>query len=218
MKFDNNTLKILKNFASINPSILFRPGNTISTVSPSKTILAKAKIDQELESQFAIYDLSRFLGTLSLFTDPDLVIKSKSMEIRQDNRKLNYTFTEPSLIVSPPDKNIELDNPEIKFSISATELQELMKALSVLSMPEVAIIGDESKITIKGINTKNPTGDVYSLEIGETTDKFKMIFNSDNLKIIPGDYKIEISSSGISHWSGSIVDYWIMTESDSKFG
>jgi hypothetical protein len=42
MKINNKTLNILKNFATINPSIIVKPGNTLKTISSSKTILARA--------------------------------------------------------------------------------------------------------------------------------------------------------------------------------
>ena len=132
MKFNQRTMQILKNFASINPSIMFKPGNVISTISSGKSILAKATIDQEIPSPFAIYDLNRFLGTISLFTDPELEVKEKTMVISQGQRKLSYTFTEPSLIVTPPDKTLNFPDAEVNFSISGTDLQEALKALSVL--------------------------------------------------------------------------------------
>jgi len=203
MKFDSRTTQILKNFASINPSLLFKPGKTLSTISTGKTIMARAKIAQEIPSAFAIYDLSRFLGTISLFSDPELNVHEKYMEIREGQRKLNYTFTEPSLIVSPPDKDIKLPNAEVKFNIDATDLQEVLKALAVLSLPEIAVVGDGESITVQAIDSKNPSGDVYTVRVGDTTNTFRMIIRADNLKLLPGAYEVEISSKGLSKFTGS---------------
>jgi hypothetical protein len=47
MNFNNHTISILTNFCMINPSVLFRPGNTIKTISPQKTMVAKAQLDEE---------------------------------------------------------------------------------------------------------------------------------------------------------------------------
>lgn len=217
MKFNQRTAQILKNFASINPSIMFKPGKTLSTISPSKTIMARARIDQDIPSTFAIYDLSRFLGTISLFSDPELNVQEKFMEIREGQRKLNYTFTEPSLIVTPPDKEIKLPDPEVRFMIDAVDLQEVIKALSVLSLPEIAVVGDGENITVQAIDSKNPSGDVYSVKVGDTTNIFRMIIRADNLKLLPGPYEVEISSKGLSKFTGSEVEYFVAIESNSTF-
>ena len=40
------------------------------------------------------------------------------------------------------------------------------------------------------------------------------------MKMVPGNYDVEISSKGISHWmlQGQKLEYWIATESSSSFG
>lgn len=218
MKLDSRTTQILRNFSSINPSIAFKPGKSIATISPTKTILARATVAQEFSNSFAIYDLSRFLSTLSLFNDPEIDIQDKHLVIKQDSRKINYTFAEPSLIVTPPSKEIKLPNPEVQFSLKESQLQELLKVLSVLSLPDIAVMGDGENITLEAIDSKNPTGDTYSINVGETTDNFKMYIKTENLKVISGDYEVKLSSKGLSHFKGIDVEYWIAVASNSTFG
>lgn len=217
MNFDSRTLQILKNFSTINPSILFKPGSVLATISPTKTIMARAKINETIESPFAIYDLSRFLSTLSLFENPELSVETGSMKIKQGSKKINYTFAEPSMIVSPPEKEIKLPDPEVEFVLSADNLQELLKALSVLSLPEIAVVGDGSTVSVQVLDSKNPSGDVYSVAVGETTNTFRMIFKAENLKLLPGSYEVRISSKGLSHFSSSEVEYYIAVEASSTF-
>ena len=57
------TIEILKNFCSINKSIVIKPGNKLATLSINKNILAIAEVDEQFESQISIYDLGVFLGT-----------------------------------------------------------------------------------------------------------------------------------------------------------
>ena len=78
MKLSARTIQILKSFAQINPSLIFTPGNEIKTISPMKTMVAKATIAETIPQQFAIWDLSKFLGVLSLFDDPEVVINEKA--------------------------------------------------------------------------------------------------------------------------------------------
>ena len=61
MKFSERTLTILKSFSTINKSILMKEGNVLKTITPEKTLVAKATITDSIPSQACIYDLSRFL-------------------------------------------------------------------------------------------------------------------------------------------------------------
>ena len=70
MKISDTTKSVLKNFADINQNLLVQPGQELKTISTMKNILAKAKIEEEFTSEFGIYDLSEFLGVLSLFKRP----------------------------------------------------------------------------------------------------------------------------------------------------
>jgi len=217
MNFDNDTVNILKNFSSINPSLSFKTGDILSTISVNKTIMAKAKINQNIEKPFAIFDISRLLGTVSLFNNPTITLNDKYMTISEDKKKINYTFTEPSLIVSPPEREIKFPEPEVSFDLTASVLSEVTKALSVLALPEIAIKGDGEKVYVQAIDSKNPSGDIYSVEVGETKDTFRMIFAADNIKVLPGDYRVDISSAGLSRWDSPKVSYFVAVESSSTF-
>ena len=72
MKLSENTISILKNFASINQSILIKSGSKIRTMPKLKTILAQAEVEEVFPKDFAIYDLNQFLNGLSLHQDPEL--------------------------------------------------------------------------------------------------------------------------------------------------
>jgi hypothetical protein len=217
MKLDNDTLQVLKNFSAINKNIMFKPGNVIRTISSTKSVLAKATIKQDFDKGFAVYDLSRFIGTLSLFNDPEIEIKDSYVELIEGNNKFQYAVTDPSLIIVPPDREIELPNPEVNCLISEEALNRVMKALSVSQLPEIAIVGKNGKILLQAVDTRGTSNDSFSVEVGETEARFRMVFRSDCMKLIPGSYDVSISSKGLSHWKGATVEYWIAVESNSSF-
>ena len=72
MKLSTNTIQVLKNFASINQNLVIKEGNTITTMSAMKNIVAKADVEETFPQEVAIYDLNEFLASLSLFTNPIL--------------------------------------------------------------------------------------------------------------------------------------------------
>ena len=61
MQISRATFDILKNFSTINGSILVKKGNSLATISTSKNILAQAEVAETFDNEFGIYDLGEFL-------------------------------------------------------------------------------------------------------------------------------------------------------------
>lgn len=219
MKLDNKTISVLKSFSNINPSILFKEGNIVSTISPNKTVMAKAVVPTKFENKFAIYNLGRFLSSVSLFNDPDLSFSDRYVTISGGNgKKINYTFAEESTIKTPPEKEILLPTVDVSFRLTDETFKEVVRALNVLGLPEIAVNGDGSTVTMKAIDSKNPSGDTYDVAVGHTDKTFNVIFKSENItKILPGDYEVSISSKGLSYFKGGETEYWIAIEATSTF-
>lgn len=217
MKLEGRTLQILKNFASINPSLQFKQGSFITTISPNKTMMAKAAIKEHIPHTFAIYDLSRFLGVLSLFESPTLTLEDKFLIVNGGGRQVQYTYADPKLIVTPGDKEVKIPSVDIQFDLKSEILQSVLKAMGVLGLPEIAVTGEDGKMSVQAIDSKNPSSDKFSIDVGTTNATFRMIFLSENIKMLNEDYKVEISSKGIAHFKGSDVEYWIATESSSTY-
>ena len=93
MKLSEKTLNILKNFSSINQSILVKQGNQLRTISVAKNILAEAEIKEDFPRDFAIYDLNQFLNGLSLHQDPEMDFSPDSyVNIREGKRRVKYFY------------------------------------------------------------------------------------------------------------------------------
>lgn len=221
MKLEGRTLQILKNYATINPSLQFKQGgnggSVLATMSPNKTVMAKAKIKDVIPAEFAIYDLSRFLGVISLFESPDIVLDTSHLVISGNDRQVKYTYADPKMIVAPGDKEIKIPDPEINFALKSDSLQSVLKAMGVMGLPEIAVTGEDSKLSIEALDSKNPTSDKFSVVVGDTDKTFKMIFLAENIKILNEDYDVSISSKGIAHFKGKDIEYWVATESSSTY-
>jgi hypothetical protein len=217
MKITTNTVNVLKNFAKINPSILIQEGNTLKTMSPSKTIMAMAKVDTEFPKRFAIYNLDRFISTASLFTDPNFDFGERTVTIKEGERKTDYVYADENTISKMPEREINLPSIDVTVTLTNANLKEVEKAGGVLGLPEILIVGDGVNVYLQAADSKNPSGDVFSVKIGDNTKTFKAIFKTENIKIIPGDYEVNISARGISHFSGKEAEYWIAVEQSSTF-
>ena len=214
MKFSSDTLSVLKNFSTINPSIVFKPGSVVRTISPQKTVMAAATIDETVETQAGVYDLSRFLSTLALFDNPDVVFGQDRFSIKGGRSELRYTYTSESLMVTPPEKDIVVPDPEVSVSIKWQDIENVLRAAGVLQLPEITFIGDGNSVTMSAVDSKTSTADNYNTVVAEgiSTDPFNMIIKTDNLKLVPADYEVTLSSKGMAHFKSSKVQYWVAIE------
>ena len=217
MKLTAETLAILKNYATINQNIQFKQGQTLSTISPQKNILTSAEISEDIPRTFAIYDLNRLLGALSLFEKvPDLTLNETQMVI---NGETKYTYGDPAMLVLPPEKKLDFPDPEINFKMSKDAYDACIKMAQILSLPELVVHGDGSKIFLVATDTNNTSTDEMRREVGTTDKEFQMVSKIENMKLLSGGYQVGISSKGIAHFSHehSKLQYWIATEQNSNY-
>ena len=217
MKLSPKTILMLKNFATINPSIVIKPGNTLASIASNKTVLAKATVPDKFERVIPIYALNRFLSALSLFQDPDVEFGENSALISGAQSSITYHYSDPAIILAPPDKDIKLPSIDIECTVTNKSLQDVMKAMSVLGLPELALVGDGDRLTLCAIDMKNPSADTFSVDLGETNSTFRAVFRAENIKVIDGDYRVQISSKGLSQFIGTEATYWIAIEQTSTF-
>ena len=221
MKLSDNTLTVLKNFASINNSILMKKGTHLRTISVAKNILAEADIAEEFPRDVAVYDLNQFLNGMSLHQDPDLDFKEDSyLTIREGRRKVKYFYADPAVIISPPDKEITLPTEDVHFQLESTSLEKLLKAAAIYQLPDLSLIGQDNEIRLVVRDKKNDTSNEYSIIVGETDKEFVFNFKVENIKIIPGAYDVVVSSKLLSKFTNSNYNliYYIALEPDSTFG
>ena len=222
MKFSPKTVEILKNFATINPGLYFKKGNVVSTMSPQKNILCEATVEDEFPQDFGIHELNSLLSILTLNKDPEIEFDDKHIYIKFLNgrSKFKWRTAEPSMIISPPEKKLTLPTVDVTFTLSEEDLAWIQKTASILRSPHVAVASDRGVVSIVCYDATNDAAPTNSLDLDISSDsRFKMIFNTENLKLIPGGYTFEISQKGIAHLTSNkeSIQYWIAIEAGSIF-
>jgi hypothetical protein len=221
MKLSDKTLTLLKNFSSINQSILFKQGNSLRTISVMKNILAEASIDEELPKDFGIYDLNQFLNGLNLHQNAELdFVNDGYVVIREGKSRSKYFFADPNVIVTPPDKSINLPSEDVCFTLDTKELDKLLKAAAVYQLPDLSAVGEAGVIKLVVRDKKNDTSNDFSIVVGETDSEFVFNFKVENIKILPGSYEVVVSQKLLSRFKSNDHDlcYYIALEPDSTFG
>jgi hypothetical protein len=216
MKLSKETTALIKNFASINSNLLLKSGNKLATISAQKNVMADATVSETFPD-FGIYDLNEFLGAMSLFEDPELDFSEKYVTIKQGNMSIKY-FAADASVLTAPQKSITFPEAEIEFTVTAAMLNMIHRTASVLRAADVSIVGDGSTITAVVGDKKNATGNSFSEPVGTTDKTFRVNLKVENLKMIPGDYAVSISSKKISRFKGNgDLVYYVAVEADSSF-
>ncbi len=214
-----NTLDVLKNFSTINSSIVFRSGSTVRTISNAENILAKFTGEEVFPVDFAIYDLSQFLSGISLFSDPQLEFDNENfVSIRGGRQSAKYFFSDPEITLkSAPEKNVKFPGADLQFNLSSDDLIALQKASAVYSLPDLTFQSEEESDTIKLIlrDKENDTSNTYDQSIsGCATGTYSLDLKIENIRLLPGDYTVKVSKHLISEWTNTNVDltYYIALE------
>ena len=222
MKLSNEILAVIKNFSGINQGIEFKKGNVLSTISAGKTVLAQAKFKEEFPEDFCIYDLNKFLQVHSFFKDgPELNVKGGDVIFEGKNGKFSYRTTAKSMIVTPPDKELKLGSIDLSFTLTDAVYADLMKAVATIGAPNISIVSDGDKITLVAFDAKDDSQNTFTLEVGEGNGKvYNIVFKTENIKMVPGNYEVQISFKGLSHFKNTngLIQYWVAFEAkESKF-
>ena len=220
MKLSEKTLTLLKNFSNINQSILFKKGSSLRTISVMKNILAEATIDEDLPTDFGIYDLGQFLNGLTLHNRPELDFQNDGfVYIKEGRMRSKYFFADPKVIVTPPDKELELPSEDVSFTLSTDQLDKLIKAAGIYQLPDLAVVGKNGVVKILVRDKKNDTSNDFAITVGDTDDTFSFNFKVENIKILPGTYDVVVSKKLLSRFTcqNYNLKYYIALEPDSTF-
>ena len=231
MKVSRETLAILKNFSSMNSNILIHPGNTLRTITPAKNMLAEANVSETFDNEIGIFDLSKFLGTVSLFNDPSFIFEDKYVKIcDKNNSEVKYYYTEPTLLTTA-DKKLNMPEPVVSVDITDKQLVEIHKSSAVLQLPTVSI---ESKGgEVHAVVFEKPTNDyvgsgydansnTYTVVLGPNTNgcEFEYHFQIDNFRFLPGGYQVSLCEQVIGKFkhSGNVdLTYWVAFDVTSRY-
>ena len=186
-----------------------------------KNILAEATIDEDLPTDFGIYDLNQFLNGLALHQRPELDFTNGGYAvIKEGKMRSKYFFADPNVIVTPPDKEITLPSEDVSFELSTGQLDKLLKAAAIYQLPDLSAVGENGVVKVVVRDKKNDTSNSFDIVVGETESQFAFNFKVENIKILPGTYEVVVSQKLLSRFTSKDYNlrYYIALEPDSTFG
>lgn len=222
MIISDDTLKVLQNFASVNPNLVLKPGQKVKTISEAKNIMAIADITEDFPVEFGVYDLNEFLSVHGLIENASLSFDDKSLTMSNGDQKIKYYFAETE-ILTQPQKDITMPDAEVGVTLTEKVLDQVKKAASVLGHMELSIKGENGVVTASVLDMKDATANTFDVVVDRDNnckESFDFVVNIPNLKLLPGDYFVSISSKLISNWQNTNypVEYFIALERTSSYG
>jgi hypothetical protein len=218
MQLSRETLTIFKNFSNINSNLTIKPGNKLATIAAGKNIIAEATVAEHFPVEFGIYDLSEFLGALSLFDSPDLEFADKYVNIQEGKNGIRYFAANQSVLTAVPTLK-QFPDPDIEFDLPGSMLSQIQRVASILHVSDFSLVGDGSTMTISVGDKTSATSNTFTSDVGPTDKTFRVNFKAENLKLLPGDYNVAIGAKKIARFKAKNQDltYLIATELDSTY-
>ena len=224
MELSESTLQVLRNFSGINQNILIKTGSNIKTISEARNVVATADVTESFEKDFGIYDLNEFIGVMGLVDTPSLKFEDDFVIVSDSSgrSKVKYFYAAEETLTAPT-KDVTMPEADVKFVLDNDTLNRLKKAASTLGHSEVSIKAKDGILSLSVVENQNATSNAFSIDIdGEFKQDavFNFIISISNLKILPGDYEVEISSKLITQFKNKEVPlrYWIALEKTSTYG
>lgn len=221
LNISKNTLAILKNFADLNSNILIKPGNVIRTVNVARTAMAEAKVPEQFEQEFGIWNLDQFLGVISLCSNPTFYFEEKKVNIKSSTGgNFEYFYAEPRLLTVPT-KEPWMPRITATARIDESVFSEINRVASVLKVDDVSFISSEDGIMAIVTDLNDPTSHQYSIDLGGDNNghTFEVNLKISNIQILNGGYKISFSENRMMILENEITDltYWFGAESTSTY-
>ena len=224
MELSENTLNVLRNFSGINQNMLIKSGTNIKTISEARNVVATADVAEEFPKDFGIYDLNEFIGVMGLVDTPSLKFEDDFVIVSDSSgrSKVKYFYSAEETLTTPT-KDVTMPEADVKFILDNSTLNKLKKAASTLGHSEVSIRAKDGVLSLSVVENQNATSNAFSIDIdGEFKQDavFNFIISISNLKILPGDYEVEISSKLITQFKNKEIPlkYWIALEKSSTYG
>lgn len=215
MKLDEFTVKVLTNYASINPGVVIKKGNEIVSMATSKTILAEAVVPDVFPVDIALGNLTMFLGLLKIHADPEIEFNDNHLRIRSGKDSVKFYYASPSEIASPS-KKVNFTSSDVSFELLESQFAYLVKTAGVLGVTDLCLFSENGVLKMDVSDKTNVTSSNASVEVSDYEgDEVRVYWKIDALKILPGDYEVSVNKKGISRFKNKKHDltYFVSLQS-----
>jgi len=207
VQYNPEVFDLLKDLTSIDTNVVFtKEGNQIVVrrADSESTIAYQLKAPKDYfafeESQIAFYNYPEFYQYLKAFTQPEMSIDNKFINLVEGDSKTHYLLSNPETIPDGP-KTINFKDPDIKLTLAATDLDKILQMIGLINSKKTQVSGDGKSITFKIFNNlhDNVFEKTFKVEnLSNLDEEINFVMFSDTFKNLPPkrDYIVEIKAQG----------------------
>lgn len=197
--FEESAIRVLANFASINPSMLVEP-DKLTVMNIPKSIVASYPFEKPYDfDSFGLFDCADFLAVLSVMKKATIEVNDKCLTITADGDKLTYYTTAKNLIQEIPDVNVLFNGStdQLDFALPADRLAVMNKMVSILKSKYIFFESDGKRVRITIGDELESSSNNYELLIEDgiktncLTEPVKI--SIVDFKVLAGEYNIKIA-------------------------
>ena len=228
----NETMQVLKNFTQINPSFLIKSTEAIVR-NQAKNCVAIYRFPEPLEMDveaFGLYEFNDFISIISAFKNPTLSVNDSYILITEAKSKMKYFTTPLDMIpcnqkpilkyvegtkVYTTEQKFSNVSIELDFVIPQEKLNILLKMVSLMKTESVFFESVEDAVRITVGNELESSHNTWEMTIDtdikiNNLDGKALKIGVSELKLLPADYNVKMSTMGVSCWTSNIgVVYYV---------
>lgn len=224
MKFSKETQAVLANFSQINGGIVLKEGNHVMTRNQVMSIYAESTLTDNIDADFALYDLKGFLKLLTLTEDPDVELQNGELiAIKTPKSVMYFPSAQESVVVSPK-APVKFPTACVIFDMSAEDYKQIQEFAQALNADIISFASKDSKIYANGYNKSIDNlleSPVFTIELVDYDGEydFNFFLKKENLKLLQDAYKVMIwgdGARGAVKFEGSLANYIISPEKQTS--
>ena len=224
MKFTETQHDVLKIFQYINPSILFKPGKKVATISNNKNIMGVCHFrDLTIPVEAPIYDLGVFQTTALMLGDTadkfscEVDFQDNFVHLRRGQSRMKYHYAAKTMITTPPDKIVDLGEPVQRLRIQYSDLSKMFSASGLYTLPDICFTAHGGKLEAVVTDKRNSSSNVFAIDLGETDKEFCFCVKAENFKAAQPSFSRCIESYDIELYSQKVAKLFAnFNESSSR--
>lgn len=213
MKLSQRAVEVLENFSTINNGIVIKKtedGETstrLRVMDPDGFIIGEAMVDDVFPHTVKLADLSSFLAVKSAMgEDAEVIFEDRFLQVKNDSSVSKIVYSESNLIIYP-DKDPVLPESDLTFSMKQSDLAKVLNTGKLLSLPHIKVISKDGKVYLQAVNARHPNSNTFDAELSgvvKTNGDFHVYFKRENIKMLPGDYKVEVFNGKVAKFTNEV--------------
>lgn len=228
MKLSKDTVKLLKNFSSINDNILFEPGNVIKTKTPDTGYLfAEAEIEEDFPKGFGVYDLSSFLPILSSFENPNLSFSKNENDdnlssyavIKESDGKSSFQYNgSTKRVLDFPEGELNLPDMNYKFDLKEENLNKIRRMAQVAQLESIIFEAKDGKLIVSVTDTELNSSNKFDIELNDDMEgEFKIQLSQEVLdSLISGNYSVRTDGDMVVSFQNQDIKLRYLTTTENE--